>query len=133
MRTTFPPTFAARDFQVWEYQVSHGQLLIRSPKSPASGSSPERLTNIDLVFLGVRYIAVPSSFRGLEVVTADSDELRSLEATFGEQLTPSHVHVLRSAGKGYPIVATHFGVSENHWDIFDSPFEFRSHFRRLEK
>ncbi len=55
-----------RDFEVWEYQISHAQLLIRSPEAPATDAS-ERRTNVD--------------------------------------------------------------VSENNWDIFDSPFEFRSQFR----
>jgi hypothetical protein len=46
-------SFTDRAFQLWEYKVSHGSLLIRSPKGP------EISTNIDLVCVGVEYPAAP--------------------------------------------------------------------------
>jgi hypothetical protein len=49
----------SRTFQVWEYQVSHGNLLIRSPQAPASKHSPEQVTNLDLHFFGVDYFELP--------------------------------------------------------------------------
>lgn len=126
------PMFCIEDrtFKVWEYQVSHGQLLIRSPKSPATDASPERLTNVDLVCLGVEYMAVPRAFRGLEIQSPRSDELRDLEAVLGKPLQENDVRILVSAGRRFPIVAASFDISENEWDIFESPFEFRSQFRR---
>jgi hypothetical protein len=39
-----------RYFQLWEYQVSHGMLLLRSPRSP------EHQTNLDVLFHGVEYV-----------------------------------------------------------------------------
>jgi len=117
-----------RDFKVWEYQVSHGQLLIRSPKAPATTTSPERLTNIDLVFLGVEYMSVPRAFRGLTLAPPTPPELQNLQATVGKVVEASSVRMLVSGGRRFPVIAASVSVSENDWDIFDSPFEFRSRF-----
>lgn len=122
-------TFTERAFQLWEYQVSHGQLLIRSPKAPATGTSPEFLTNVDLVCLGVDYMAVPRQLRGLELAPPTSDELRHLEVLLGKAVAPDNVKILTSEGKRFPVVAASFSFSENDWDIFESPFEFRSQYR----
>lgn len=127
MTTTTP--YANRVFKVWEYQVSHGELLIRSPMSPATHSTPEQLTNIDLVCLGVEYMALPRLMRGLEIVSATQEELDHLEALVGSPIEPGRVRILLSAGKRFPVVASSFHLSENDWDIFESPFEFRSQFR----
>lgn len=43
---------AGQDFQLWEYRVSHGLMLIRSP------STPERECNIDIVFADVTFLQI---------------------------------------------------------------------------
>lgn len=116
-------------FKIWEYQVSHGQLLIRSPKAPATGTSPELLTNVDLVCLGVDYVAVPCVLHGLELLPPSPDEIRQLEVLLGKTIALDNVKVLASGGKRFLVVASSFSLSENDWDIFESPFEFRSRFR----
>lgn len=121
--------YAHRVFKLWEYQVSHGQLLIRSPKSQATLSSPELLTNVDLVCLGVEYLAVPRLFRGLELVPPTPTELEALEVLVGNAIAADGVRILLSQGRRFPVVAASFSLSENDWDIFESPFEFRSQFR----
>lgn len=118
-----------RVFKVWEYKVSHGQLLIRSPKTPATETSPEFLTNIDSVCLGVEYMALPRAFRGLELLLPTPDEIRHLEGFLGKALAPDYIKVLASGGKRFSVVASSFSLSENIWDIFESPFEFRLQFR----
>lgn len=123
------PIKSNRTFKVWEYQVSHGQLLIRSPRTPATGDSPERLTNLDLVCLGVEYMALPRLFHGLELLPATASELEKLSDLLGTTITPASVRVVASSGKRFSIVAASFAFSENDWDIFESPFEFRSRFR----
>jgi hypothetical protein len=75
-----------RIFKVWEYQVSHGELLIRSQKSPATEALVERVANVDIVFVGVEYMAVPRVFRGLEIHLAMSSERRDLEALLDKPL-----------------------------------------------
>lgn len=42
-----------RIFQIWEYQVTHASMLIRSPRRGKD------LENIDLVFTGVSYLRTP--------------------------------------------------------------------------
>jgi hypothetical protein len=118
-----------RQFQVWEYQVSHGQLLIRSPKSPATERTPERTTNVDIAFLGVEYMSVPRVLRGLVLEQATPEEVRELGALLGKPPERGAVVVLASAGRRFFVVAHSFAVSENDWDIFESPVEFRSRFR----
>ena len=48
-------------FQLWGYTVSHGQLLLRSPKSD------ERPTQIDVLFKNVGFIQLPIALDGLEI------------------------------------------------------------------
>ena len=129
MRTELTSQRSDRIFQVWEYQISHGQLLIRSPKAPATKTSPEALTNIDLVCLDVEYMALPRVLRGLELLPPTSDEIRHLEVLLGKAIDPNNIKILASEGKRFPVVAWKFSLWENDWDIFESPFEFRSQFR----
>ena len=122
-----------RDFKVWEYQISHGQLLIRSPKAPATDTSPEHQTNVDLVFLGVEYMCLPRVFRGLTLDQATTEEVRTLKTILGKAPEPGSVRMLVSGGKRFAVIAASVALSENDWDIFDSPFEFRSQFRGAPK
>jgi hypothetical protein len=130
MKRIMPDTKNERLFKLWEYQISHGQLLIRSPKQPATGNAPERTTNVDLVCMGVEYMAVPRLFNGIEVEAATPREIAELESVLGTDINPKLARILASGGKRYPIVASSFAFHENDWDIFESPFEFRSNFRR---
>ena len=127
--STSTPVTSDRVFKVWEYQVSHGQLLIRSPKAPATGTAPERLTNVDLVCLGVEYMSLPRLLRGIELSEPSSEELKQLESLLGRRIESGSVRILASEGRRFPVVAASFSLSENDWDIFESPFEFRSQFR----
>ena len=120
---------STRIFKVWEYQVSHGQLLIRSPKAPESLSVPVQVTNLDLSFNGVEYMAIPRLLRGIELVEATAQELDLLSGILDRSIELENVFVLRSGTHRFPIVAASFAASENSWDIFESPFEFRSRFR----
>jgi len=129
MRTNLTSQKSDRTFKVWEYQISHGQLLVRSPKAPATETSPEFLTNVDLVCLGVDYMAVPRALHGFELLPPTPDEIRHLEGLLGKTIAPDNVKVLASDGRRFPVVASNFSLSENDWDIFESPFEFRSQFR----
>ncbi|POZ50297.1 hypothetical protein [Methylovulum psychrotolerans] len=54
-------TFLGRTFQLWEYHVSHGSLLIRSPKSL------DEATNIDIICSGVDYLSAPRFIYNLEI------------------------------------------------------------------
>ena len=108
-------TYPDRRFQLWEYRVSHGSLLIRSPKGP------DAETNIDLVFSGVEFVGCPRMLRGLELVEVTPDDVQRVGAEFGPVVAPDQVFVLRSAGARHLVIASSCRVSENLDDIFDSP------------
>jgi hypothetical protein len=48
-------SFDKRKFQFWQYRVSHGEVLVRSPKDAAHPR------NVDLMFVGVEYVDLPRS------------------------------------------------------------------------
>ena len=104
-----------RRFQVWEYRVGHGSLLLRSPK----GQQHDR--NVDVVLVGVEYLALPHVLDGLSIVPASDDDLRRVAVDFALADRDS-VFVLVSGGKRHLVVASSCEVNENDGDIFDSPF-----------
>ena len=107
-----------RTFQLWEYQVTHGSLLIRSP---ATG---EETTNVDLVFTGVEYVAVPGFMDGLSLDRATDEEVGGLKDLLGNRWRDAKVFILVSQHRRFPIVGASLRIEQNEWEIFDSPFEF---------
>lgn len=107
-------TYPDRRFQLWEYRVSHGSLLIRSPKGPEAES------NVDLIFVGVDYLAVPHSLKGVVVDHGAGQDVAAVNAAYGE-VVPERVFALLSQGHRHLIVAVACRVAENDGDIFDSP------------
>lgn len=101
-------TYPDRRFQVWEYRVSHGSLLVRSPKGPQAEK------NVDLVFVGVDYMALPRVLRGVALDHGTDEDRSSVVAAIGDVDT-NQVYVLHSEGHRHLVVAV-------AWDIFDSPF-----------
>lgn len=109
-----------RTFEIWEFKVSLGSLLIRSPK----GESRSHPQNIDLIYMGVDYMCLPKVLHGLEIVEANSEEVSRLEEIFVNAARPDYVHVLASNGHRFQIVASFFKIDENEDDIFTSPFNW---------
>ncbi|WP_432946218.1 hypothetical protein ACQPXM_07650 [Kribbella sp. CA-253562] len=109
-------SFQNRRFQVWEYRVSHGSLLVRSPRGP------ENETNVDLIFVGVEFMSVPRHLNGIELhVGGDADVRRATEG-LGYAVDAGQVFALISGGRRHVIVAAGQRVTEHGGDIFDSPF-----------
>jgi hypothetical protein len=125
-----PPEYADRRFQLWQYQVSHSEMLIRSPKSPAFGKEPERVTNVDLVGVGVEYLAVPRAFRGLAFAGPTPEESEQVAGILGTGFRRQDLHILVSEGRRFPIVAAAFKIVENDWDLFETPLLTLFQFRR---
>jgi len=107
--------YRRRRFQVWEYRVSHASLLIRSPKS----SHFEQ--NVDIMFVGVEYLRVPSSLQGVVLDESTDEDLSEVKGV-AENVDRGRVHVLISEGNRFIVVASACKVSENDGDIFESPF-----------
>ncbi|WP_308797713.1 hypothetical protein [Agromyces silvae] len=111
--------YSDRRFQLWEYRVSHGSLLIRSPRGLDATRS------VDFIFVGVEYLAVPRVFRGLSLDAHRESDRVAVTAEFGP-FEIDRLRVLVSAGKRFPIVAAGLRVEEHEGDIFDSPFAERT-------
>jgi len=108
-------SYPDRRFQLWEYRVSHGSLLIRSPKGP----NVDR--NVDLVFVGVDYVAAPRFLHGVEVIRGAEGDQAAASAAI-DSVDPERVFVLLSGGRRYLVVAVSVRIGENDDEIFDSPF-----------
>ena len=88
-----------REFQLWEYQVSHGSLLIRSP------AGPELETSIDIICVGVEYLAAPRHLGEITVSEASEVEIGSLEEILGKKFPLSRVWALQSSHQRSLVVA----------------------------
>jgi hypothetical protein len=106
-----------REFQLWEYHVSHGSLLIRSP------AGPKFKTSIDIICVGVDYLSASRHLGEIFVSTASDAELRRLEEILGKKIPPSRVWLLKNLRERALIVAAELRISEFQGDIFDSPFK----------
>jgi hypothetical protein len=90
---------------------------------------PNRTTNVDLHFWGVDYFELPSFLHGVEIATPTKEEVDRVGAILKEMVPPEKVVVIFSENQRFFVVADSFKITENEWDIFESPIEFRSHFR----
>lgn len=72
------PLSVPREFQIWEYTVSHGQLLLRSTKANI------HKTQIDVLFKNVVFIQLPARFQGLTISEIASDDPRAAAVSLGE-------------------------------------------------
>jgi hypothetical protein len=108
-----------RPFQVWEYVVSHRQLLLRSPKSR---SSP---TNIDLVFRGVRVMHLRHSYPAIRLRRASAEEQEAIERAAGGPESHVTAHLLLGDGlnDGF-VLCVSFEVRENTLDLHQTGLDF---------
>ena len=103
-----------REFRMWDYNVSHNQLLIRSPRSP------DVATNVDIIFWRVEYMELPCSFRGIAFAEAAASDVARVQQVFSKISSHASYYPLISEEKRHLIVASGFKVVENTLDIFNS-------------
>lgn len=110
--------FGDREFQLWDYWVSHSQLLIRSPLNENEGV----MTNLDIIFRGVDYLALPSGPFKLRLCEASDEEsaLALSESKPGAISPGGNVFVLFCEGSKHYVIAYSFEVSENTLELFES-------------
>jgi len=102
-----------RRFQIWEFSVSHGRLLLRSP------AGPENDTNIDILFSGVQFMACPRLMRGIRIEVPSREDLEAIIMLFRALRKTETLHVLVSEEHRNYIVAASAQVSENRKELFD--------------
>ena len=109
--------FPDRRFQFWMYRVSHGELLVRSPRDF------DHDDNIDLIFVGVKYVDLPRRLEGVEIDTARPEDLLWLAGRVGQAFEASKVVVLQTGECRHLVVASRFKVEVNQLDLFELPFD----------
>jgi hypothetical protein len=103
-----------REFKFWDYNVSHKQMLVRSPRTPDLSS------NIDVVFWGVEFVEIATALIGVEIELATHAQLAAIAARCKDIANRGNVYVVSSENKQYGVVAAGFKVLQNTLDIFDS-------------
>jgi hypothetical protein len=112
------PFSSDRHFRLWDYTVSHNQMLLRSP---AGEGGPK---NIDIIFLGVDYVGIPSMLDGVGLGTSTPEDVMEASRRVGQDCEPGDVHVITSAGRRFLVVAAAYYVFQNDLDLFESSLEY---------
>jgi len=107
-----------RSFRLWDYSVSHKQMLLRSPKSP------DVAMNVDIVLWGVEYLDLATSLEGLTITSPSREEVTRAGQAMGNTVDPSQVHCFASGDRRFVVVAVGFKVLRNDLDIFESSLEY---------
>lgn len=113
MSTDYPH----RRFQFWMYRVSHGELLVRSPRDT------ENDENLDLIFVGVEYVDLPRLLLGIKVDVPTPADLNWLAGHVGRSVQASNVTVLETQGRRHLVLASFFKIEMNKLDLFEIPFD----------
>jgi hypothetical protein len=117
--------YPGRKFQFWSYRVSHGELLVRSPRFAAGEK------NVDIMFAGVSYVDLPRFLPDFEVEGATApDVIAFAQERSGQPVTSaladkpdaSQAFVFRCGERRYVVVASWMGIAESDMDVFDTPF-----------
>ena len=116
MKLTIPQGDAGPRFQLWEYRVSHRQLLIRCPKLSDSSQ------NVDVKFYDVEYVDLPSIFDDVEIVEPDQDDITFATNRVGKPVERDRVFVVKSGDNRHVVIAGAVVDSKSSRGLFESPF-----------
>ena len=107
-----------REFQLWEYRVSHGMLLIRSPQSVTHAQ------NCDVTFAGVQYVALPRHLGSISIAEERSPEqLIALGLLLGrEPYSSDKIFVVRALSNDYIVIAANCMIRLTDHDLFETGF-----------
>lgn len=111
-----------RSFQLWEYRVSHGELLIRSP----ADDTHDR--NVDILFTGVRLIMAPRRLREIQIVPPSTVDFQVASHQLGEAVAAEDLVVIRGATVNHYVVAAKAWIADggDSLAMFANPFDARS-------
>ena len=104
-----------RTFRVWDWCVSHSQLLLRSARNQ---NDPDD-SNLDLVFAGVFYMELPNIIRGVEIVQPlPGDDAGRVQAPDGGQY-----YVLVTEKRRFIVGAVSLQIMENKLAFLESSLD----------
>jgi hypothetical protein len=102
-----------RYFTVFDFMVSHGQLLLRSSKND------DNIKNIDVIFFGTRYIQLFTSLYGMCVRIVDRNK---------NQISYDSVNLLLNNDKSclFEIETKHekFYIASSYFKVYENDLEF---------
>lgn len=98
-----------RKFRFWFYQISHGEVIIRSPKN----EDDMLYHNIDISIGAVEYLELPFQFDGLRITEATKEDVDYICLKLGKSVPEKEIIVLMSENKKYYIVASYYKILEN--------------------
>ena len=110
-----------RTFQLWEYHVSHGQALIRSPKS-----GPDQKENIDVLIFGIEYIAISRHLKGITIRRPHPNKIEDLKDSLPKSTDINRQNTWTFLSEGvrhYTIATGGIKVQTSNMGIFETPLE----------
>jgi len=112
-----------RYFTVKDYDVSHGQLLIRSTKND------ENKMNIDIIFFDVKYMQIITSFKGIAVKSGSIPNKTFNYPSVDSALNfkSNHLFEITTDDEHYYIVAAFYKVFENELDFSETSLGVLEH------
>jgi hypothetical protein len=106
-----------REFQLWEYRVSHGTLLIRSPANEAMGLQ----STVDILCNAVAYLAMPRHIGRVSIEDPNEREVVELRRSLGNILDHHKIFIFVSDLRRHVLVCAKFTVHEFEGDFMRSP------------
>lgn len=104
-----------RRFQLLFYQISHGELIIRSQKND------NYVHTIDIYFGDVIYMEIPSELNGIRFRRANADDVSYINSKIKNYIIQDNIVVIISEEKEYYIVASVISINENDLSFVELP------------
>jgi hypothetical protein len=106
-----------RRFQLWEYRVGHGCLLVRSP------NDENHPTNVDVICEGVLYMELPRFIPDLRLDSPTDEEiLHAKGRIMGHKCKNERVRIFTVSGARFTVVSLTINVREHRDGWLHSPF-----------
>jgi len=112
--------FSHRSFQLLFYQISHGEMIIRSHKTDAIRGINYNHT-IDIYFGDVTYMEIPRDLEGITFRRPNEDDVKYLNSKTQKEITEDEIVVIISNSKEYYVVASVISVLENDLSYMELP------------
>ncbi len=106
-----------REFRLWDFRVSHDQLLLRSAKTDTFP------TNIDIAFVGVEYIELPTRIESPTICPPAEADVERAQLALGRNIPSDQIFVVEAGNSRYLVVAAAMKASENDLDFMESSLE----------
>lgn len=104
---------SGRQFRLWDYNITHRQMLLRSCKSESETD------NLDIVFWGVVWMSLPTTLDGVQVDSSDAP-ISSLCTSHVPADVAGKLYRVISETNEYYILAHGCRVMKNVLDTFES-------------